>query len=262
MFDARKKLDKQVDLCLEAIIDKRQGRHGMIEMLVNIESSKHFLGSRDNWDIKDSLWRHINCPDDAEDVLARRYWAKATMERLHRARAIKMWDSIRRGDRVSRLEELLSAFDMFVDGVEDANGQDASAMLDDLAVKFEQESPHRSDWNTRDTARELAMFLRRQSFRGVQDHSTYHNLPNNFLLRALKDSDLGFGSLKADRHVDCQQCLEFCKHWIAGLSGLQCPCCFHHIGSYGTGANEECASLCIVETCVLTYTAQHRVEYY
>lgn len=66
------------------------------------------------YDIKDLMLRLLNeTPDDAEDILARRYHANAILGQLHRGTAIEKWTRLQKKQMVA-LEEVLGAYDLFV----------------------------------------------------------------------------------------------------------------------------------------------------
>ncbi len=61
--------------------------------------------------------RHCHAPDDAEDVLARRYHAELVLGRLHRGLAVAELARLRDGgDGDVSLERALGVYDMFVVG--------------------------------------------------------------------------------------------------------------------------------------------------
>ena len=76
--------------------------------------------SSKGYDVKDLLLRLLNeTPDDAEDVLARRYYAKATLGMLHRAVALGKWSRLQKRQMVG-LEEVSSGPTLISSMVEDS----------------------------------------------------------------------------------------------------------------------------------------------
>jgi F-box protein 21 len=187
-YASRRILERQVDRLVNGMVANARGRIEKMEMIVNIDTAI-LQGNRNLWDVKDALLKHVNCPDDADDVLARRFWAQATIDRLHRARAVGIWAGVKDGTENWPLERVLAAYDMFATGgLEDADCADVSEALDDLAKSFTRDHPTHDEWTTRERARTLAHYLRSLGFRGTQD-VFYHNLPNNFIVHALQDPD-------------------------------------------------------------------------
>jgi F-box protein 21 len=107
---------------------------------------------------------------------------------LHRARAIGLWAALKDENASVLLERMLAAYDMFAEGMEDADCGDVSDLVADVAQRFRNEHPQYEDLTIRERARVLAHFLRAQGFRGAQD-VYYDNLPNNFITRCLRDPE-------------------------------------------------------------------------
>ena len=123
LFRTRHLGDRAVSQELESILASQTGR---------IEKAENILAY--GYDAKDTLLRHLDVGDDAEDVLARRYaieytsilggeyeklsfgcryYSDAVLGAVHRTRAIEEWIKLREGQPVS-LEQALAAFDQFV----------------------------------------------------------------------------------------------------------------------------------------------------
>ncbi|KAL8683068.1 MAG: hypothetical protein Q9186_000978 [Xanthomendoza sp. 1 TL-2023] len=102
IFQQRHLADIAISRDLEDILSSQTGR---------IKRSERIIAH--GYDAKDTLLRHLNVPDDAEDVLARRYYSDAVLGGVHRAKAIEEWVKLREGQPVS-LERALAAFDQFV----------------------------------------------------------------------------------------------------------------------------------------------------
>ncbi|KAF2278336.1 YccV-like-domain-containing protein [Westerdykella ornata] len=136
------------------------------------------------YDAKDTLLEEFDCPDDCEDVLARRYYAHAILGRIQRELAIKVWKDLSGGKDVP-LERALSAFDMFALVGRDVDLNRTSAELDDLARRLLRKYPAFPDMSTRAKASTLGQFLHDQGFRGVSDES-YRALRNSFIGLAMR----------------------------------------------------------------------------
>lgn len=131
------------------------------------------------YDAKETLLRECACSDDAEDVLARRYYANAVLERIHREMAINVWKDLQDGKDVS-IDRALGAYDIFARGGEDVDFDLMSEDLDRLASGLLKEHPSFPDFTTRNKASTLASYLRDQGFQGVPDTS-YRALRNSFI---------------------------------------------------------------------------------
>ncbi|KAF2129998.1 YccV-like-domain-containing protein [Dothidotthia symphoricarpi CBS 119687] len=131
------------------------------------------------YDAKETLLRECACPDDADDVLARRYYANAVLERIHREIAINVWRDLGQGLSVS-IDRALGAYDVFARVGADVDIDIISQDLDHLVNGLLKSYPHFRDLNTRRKASTLADYLRDQGFKGVPDTS-YRALRNSFI---------------------------------------------------------------------------------
>lgn len=131
------------------------------------------------YDAKETLLRECATPDDAHDVLARRYYANAALERIHREMAIAVWKDLQDGHHVP-IDRALGAYDMFARGGEDVDFDIMAADLDLLAQGLLSEHPAFHGLSTRAKASTLASYLRTRGFQGVPDTS-YRALRNSFI---------------------------------------------------------------------------------
>lgn len=179
LFTMKRLQDRRIDGLLDRMINRDISRIELMEEILKTDS----------WDAKDALLRHINCSEDKEDYLARTFWARATLDRLHRSRALHIWTNLRylADHETETLERSLAAYDMFTDGLEDVFCGDVKDHLDKLAVSFKEMHSDYQELGIRTKALTLASFLRAHDFRGVAQDDEYHNLPNNFIIRALND---------------------------------------------------------------------------
>ncbi|EUC27362.1 hypothetical protein COCCADRAFT_111901 [Bipolaris zeicola 26-R-13] len=138
------------------------------------------------YDAKETLLKECACPDDAEDVLARRYYANAVLERIHREVAIKVWTSLHDGNDVP-IERALGAYDVFARVGEEVDVDVVANDIGELADGLLQEYPNFRDWSPRDKAYTLASFLRDRGFNGVPDAS-YRALRNSFIGLVLRSA--------------------------------------------------------------------------
>ncbi|KAF1946629.1 F-box domain-containing protein [Clathrospora elynae] len=131
------------------------------------------------YDAKETLLKEFACPDDAEDVLARRYYANAVLERIHREIAIKVWKDLHSGKDVP-IERALGAYDVFARVGEDVDIDVVSDDITQLANGLLEGHPSFRDWSPRTKASTLASYLRGQGYNGVPDTS-YRALRNSFI---------------------------------------------------------------------------------
>jgi F-box protein 21 len=137
-------------------------------------------------DAKETLLKECACPDDAEDVLARRFYANATLERIQRETAIVTWKELSEGKPIP-LEQSLGAFDLFTRTGEDVELCVISDDLDNMAKEVEAEHPEFRKLSTRQKATTLVQFMRDKGFRGVGEDS-YRALRNSFIGLVLRSA--------------------------------------------------------------------------
>ncbi|ROW07475.1 hypothetical protein VPNG_07114 [Cytospora leucostoma] len=140
------------------------------------------------YDVQDLLLRLKNeTPDEAEDVLARRWHAEATLGIIHRTRAVDIWWRLHLGEDIT-LEEALSANDIFVLGVDRAEiFEDVKIELDRHAQRVRETAADFDQLSTRQRAVNIAEYLIAGGLVGNPDPATYHALRNNFISLALFD---------------------------------------------------------------------------
>ena len=155
------------------------------ELLAQIIALQHGRIRRINeiadfgYDAKEALLEECECPDAAEDVLARRYYANAALERIHREFAINVWKDLLDGEQVPT-ERALGAYDMFTRAGEEVDIDVVTEDINRLAAAVLDKHPDFGDLSTRIKASTLATYLRDQGFNGVPDAS-YTALPNSFI---------------------------------------------------------------------------------
>lgn len=102
LYTHRKKVDTQTTEILDSILDDQVNR------------IKKFTAIGDfGYDAKDTLVRHCRTDEAAEDVLARRFYATAALDYMHRSEAVAEWSKLAKGEQVT-LERALASFDLFV----------------------------------------------------------------------------------------------------------------------------------------------------
>ena len=102
LFVNRRRIDKQALDIVDSILASQTARVEKSQKIVDL-----------GYDAKDVLLRLCATPQDAEDVLARRYHSDALLGYFHRTLAIPEWCKIKNGEQVS-LERALGAFDLFI----------------------------------------------------------------------------------------------------------------------------------------------------
>ncbi|KAF8461068.1 Hemimethylated DNA-binding protein YccV like-domain-containing protein [Kalaharituber pfeilii] len=168
LFVRRYRSDKRVTDILNKIISSST------DMIDGFEQI-----AREGYDAKDCLKQHLEAPDDAEDVLARRYYASEALAFIHRRRAIEIWKKI--GDGIDvKLEEALGAYDLFVTRGASRDVEQITRSLDALAAQFREEYPYYTTRSTNETASLLIAFMRKEGFVGA-NYENYHALRNSFI---------------------------------------------------------------------------------
>lgn len=130
-------------------------------------------------------------PDQAEDVLARRWYADAILRMIHRSRAVDVWRRFQMADDVST-EEALCAFDMFVLCNCLGDFTAVERHLDSIAQSIRDSTTGFDDKTVREKALLIAGYLFSEGLVGMSalapDAANYHALRNNFLTMALFSS--------------------------------------------------------------------------
>ncbi|KAI9822917.1 MAG: hypothetical protein M1832_002942 [Thelocarpon impressellum] len=174
VFVKRVGTDRRTTELLDGILSSQTGR---------IDKFQSIVGQ--GYDVKDTLLRHLNVGDEADDVLARRYYSDAVLGSLHRTMAIDVWRELSLGVPGS-LERCLAAFDMFVLRDREGDLDEVSSALDRLAQQFREANLGERDLKVRERALALARFLRANDLTGVESQGSYHDLKNNFIGFALR----------------------------------------------------------------------------
>ncbi|KAL8912271.1 MAG: hypothetical protein Q9171_002726 [Xanthocarpia ochracea] len=177
LFQTRHLADRAISHELENILSSQTGR---------IELSERILVH--GYDAKDTLLRHLNVGDDAEDVLARRYYSNAVLGEVHRIRAIEEWVKLGDGQSIP-LEKALAAFDQFVLHDREGDLEEVSARLDHVAGSISLQNPGIREASPQRKAELIAGYLLSQNLTGVEDDSQYHNLQNSFIGFALQSNE-------------------------------------------------------------------------
>lgn len=168
LFMSRVNTERDTRLLLDHIVATQHERIRCINEIADF-----------GYDAKETLLRECACPDDAEDVLARRYYANAVLERIHREVAINVWKDLDDGEDVP-IEKALGAYDVFARVGEDVDINVVSEDIDQLTNGVLEEHPDFRELSPRIQAFTLASYLRDHDFQGVPDTS-YRALGNSFI---------------------------------------------------------------------------------
>ena len=108
--------------------------------------------------------------DDAEDVLARRYYAKAALDLIQRESSIELWKRLDEGEDIP-IERALGAYDVFTSISPDVNLETIDQDINQLAEEVMEQYPQFETCSARLQASMLAGFLHQRGFRGVSEAS-------------------------------------------------------------------------------------------
>lgn len=173
LYLQRVQIDRRAGDLFESLLATQQARGSRMHELA-------ILGA----DVKDlliRLWKHT--PNDADDVLARRWHAEAILGLKGRHEAIKVWSSLRAGEHVE-LEDALGAYDEFVLGC--SPGVEAlKSSLDGIAAAVRESTPDFDSLTIRQKAIRISEHLRSEGIVGISNVEEYHALRNNFMSLAL-----------------------------------------------------------------------------
>lgn len=173
-FLDRKTRDRYIKTRLDALLDTQKGRIARMEALAGLE-----------YDAKDVLLEEMETPQDAEDVLARRYYSEAILGLIHRRQATREWHGLEH-DPFPPLERALGAFDLFVLGSRQGDVSDTEAALDRIAANIRREHRDVDRQHYQQRAVTVASYLRAHGLVGNDDETRdYHALPNNYMGVAL-----------------------------------------------------------------------------
>jgi F-box protein 21 len=176
LYSARHKTDSEARGLFEELLKTQQYRIQRIEEI-----------TERGYDVKDLfLQLRDQTPDDAEDVLARRYFADAVLGQIHRRTALEKWTRLQKGQMV-RLEEVLGAYDLFVLGGRKGDLGDIDRELDRIAEAVKAGDEEFEGRSIRQKAIQVAEYLRTHRLVGNPTVDDYHNLRNNFISIALFD---------------------------------------------------------------------------
>ena len=174
IFADRRHVDKEATETFEALITTQQHRIERIERI-----------SDAGYDVKDLLQRlRDSASEDAEDVLARKYFAGTILAQIYRRTALEKWGRLQKQQMV-RLEEVLGAYDLFVLRNGRGDLQDIDEEFHRLADAIRAQDAEWEERTTRQRAVRIAQYLRDGILVGNPSENEYHALRNNFIGMAL-----------------------------------------------------------------------------
>lgn len=192
LFTVRLQRNRRIGQLLEDIIASRVSRLQKTEEICQY-----------GYDAKDFLLSQCKIGDDADDVLARRFYSCNVLDSIHRSIAIGEWakyqkhaaridsDNMTQTERLRcgmQLERALGAFDMFVLHDNEGDMDEICDMLDTLIQDFRTAHHGVDDMTTRGKALALASWLHHNNITGMENESeTFRYLRNCLIGRALKD---------------------------------------------------------------------------
>ncbi|KAJ4348260.1 uncharacterized protein N0V89_009632 [Didymosphaeria variabile] len=168
VFISRVRIERETLRLLDKVLESQQDRIRHIKEIADF-----------GYDVKEVLLKECACDDGKEDVLARRYYANAILERVQREMAVEIWGELDARVEVP-IEKALAAYDVFTRTGEDVDYDTVTHDLDVLAQGVEEQYPEFPTMSARAKASTLASFLRERGFRGVAD-SSYRALRNSFI---------------------------------------------------------------------------------
>lgn len=182
LWTLRKQTDRSAATHFEHVLARQTDRIPHIEVILKY-----------GYDAKDYLLSQILCPDDAEDVLARRYWASEILGSVERAVAMDTWEGLPDNGDVL-LERVLGAIDLWVAQQPAYDLDDISARLDAIAASFmlsvQNDMQGFEEWTARQKAVRLGSHLHQlRLLSPPSSESRYRSLRNILIGVVLADSD-------------------------------------------------------------------------
>ncbi|KAF4556156.1 Hypothetical protein D9617_1g080310 [Elsinoe fawcettii] len=139
------------------------------------------------YEARQMLINNLQCADDAEDVLARRYYAEAALGLINRTAALKTWSTVNRHANPS-LEESIAAFDLFIIGGRWGNLSEITQALDTATEEIKADHPNILDLDEETRALTIADWLREHGLGGLEaPHTIFHAMKHNFLSFTLRN---------------------------------------------------------------------------
>ncbi|TVY59301.1 F-box only protein 21 [Lachnellula cervina] len=177
LYAHRAKVDLKTTRILDSTLERQVDRIQKFELIADF-----------GYDAKDTLLQHCHTDEQAEDVLARRYYANAILDHVHRTKALAEWEKILRGEDIP-IERALGSFDLFVLHDQPGDLLEISDLLDDIVIRLRVENPNIAQLCARKKALAVVRFLRAHNLTGIASEIAYRDLQNNYIGIALQDQD-------------------------------------------------------------------------
>ncbi|TKX24488.1 putative DNA binding protein 7 [Elsinoe australis] len=168
-FYDRVERDKRNKELFESALSTQHERYSKIQQIAN-----------HGYEARSMLQVHSNAPDECEDVLARRYYAEATLGLIHRTNALKIWSSLA-DDPSPSLEKYIAAFDLFIIGKEWGDIRDITTTLDSAAFDIKIDHPNLMELDIEERSLIVVRWLREHGLVGLNQVIEYHNMKHNFM---------------------------------------------------------------------------------
>lgn len=166
---------KETTRLLNSILSSQTGRINKFDQISNY-----------GYDAKDTLL--LQCrSQNADDGLARRYFASAALAHIHRSKALLQWARLANNENIP-LERILSCFDLFV--INDRHGDiaEVSDLIDQLATRLRSQCPEIYGLSIRQRALAVVRFLREHNLVGLDSAGAYRDMQNVYIGVALQDA--------------------------------------------------------------------------
>lgn len=177
LYGARVQIDRAAARLFEALLLTQQNRVQRMQKI-----------AAEGKDVQDLLLKlKDETPDEAEDVLAKRWHAEAILGIIHRTTGLDLWRRVTLDEDVT-LEEALCGYDMFLLAVDRTELiEDVKTELDRIATCIRDTTIDFDQLPIRQKAIRIAQYLLTEGLVGNPDAANYHALQNNFLSIALFD---------------------------------------------------------------------------
>lgn len=143
------------------------------------------------YDATDELLRHVEVADDAEDVLARRFWAAQVVSYIARAEGLEEWISLAKGANIP-LERAFGVFDLLIAENPPETLEQISRHFDVLVDEFRGSAIYRRFKETdlvSEKAQLLASWLLAQGLAGMPSEARFRDFKNTLISIAICERD-------------------------------------------------------------------------
>ncbi|KAB5526291.1 hypothetical protein GE09DRAFT_1150893, partial [Coniochaeta sp. 2T2.1] len=179
VFLRRKRINARIGRLFDEIIQTKVDRLERFEQICEY-----------GFDAKDFLLEQLGTREEAEDVLARRYFGTTLLDSLHRGLAIEVWSRLQDATNPPTLDQAFGAFDMFVLHDQPQDLRYISSWFDEAASSFRSSHPDFDQLSTRSGSLALVRWLREeQGFQGIPHEEDYRNFCNCLIGHAISSDN-------------------------------------------------------------------------